>query len=425
MLEPGEVPGLERIQAAAFNRRARLPAEGEGGAPSGGAPSGGGPSGGGEACAGGHGAGGAGGAGSPGGRRAWGAFEGGRLLSCMWDIDFRMSFDGGMAKMAGAGGVATLPEARRRGLARKIFEKMLPEAYEAGAVFSCLTPFSHEYYRAFGYEICCARANVSIPSRELLAIRPGGEYAQVFPGGDVSELRAVHSAYIAGLNHGICRDLRPGGAAWSEFAGSDPYSTGIFLYVWRDGAGRPRSYLKYRSEACGEGHAMEVVELAFDGREGLFGALGLAGALSPQFGAFRWPMPAFLDPFDFAGSAWDVGVAVEPRDMTRVVSARAALSAMRRPEGEGEYVIEIEDAFLPANSGRLLVEFGAGESRVSPTRRAPDLRCDAPSLSQIVTGYRSLEGALLSRRSGIELCGRREAAARAFTLRPQHVTESF
>ncbi len=46
-------------------------------------------------------------------------------------------------------------------------------------------------------------------------------------------------------------------------------------------------------------------------------------------------------------------------------------------------------------------------------------------LSQLVTGYRTLENALLSRQTGLELCGNRETLNRVFTLRPQHVTEYF
>ncbi|MCL2601144.1 MAG: sterol carrier protein domain-containing protein, partial [Treponema sp.] len=66
-----------------------------------------------------------------------------------------------------------------------------------------------------------------------------------------------------------------------------------------------------------------------------------------------------------------------------------------------------------------------GETGVSATRKDPDLRCDIRVLSQLVTGYRTLGNALLSCRSGLELCGNPETLNRVFTLRPQHVTEYF
>ena len=170
---------------------------------------------------------------------------------------------------------------------------------------------------------------------------------------------------------------------------------------------------------------MSVVELAFIDKKGLYGALGIVGGLSAQFENFRWLMPAFIDPLDFIGDAYSVEQEIKPRDMTRVVNVKAALELMRRPGGEGEYVIEVEDENISANSGKYLVEFGSGESRVTSTSRDADIKCGIHALSQLVTGYRSLENAMYSRREGLEVCGNTETLKRVFTLRPQHVTEYF
>ena len=358
-------------------------------------------------------------------RWAWGAFEKGKLLSCMWDIDFLMRFDGNNVKMSGVGGVGTLPEARKGGLVRQIFERLLPEAYENGVLFSSLAPFSHDYYRMFGYEIACARNNISIPAKDFFGIKPKGEFVHIFPGDDTSALQEVHSAYISGLNHGICRDYWPNNRGWKEFTENDPYNTGIFLYLWKDDSGKPRGYIKYKDQDDGDGHSMSVVELAFVDREGLLGVLGIVGGLSAQFGNFKWPMPTFIDPYDFIGNAWDIDQSISPRDMTRVVNVKTALGMMRHQSGDGEYVIEVEDANITANAGRYLVEFGSNEAIVSPTRKEAHLRCDIRVLSQLVMGYRTLENALLSRRSGLELYGNLETLSRVFTLRPQHITEYF
>ncbi|MDR2952322.1 MAG: GNAT family N-acetyltransferase, partial [Treponema sp.] len=107
---------------------------------------------------------------------AWGAFEKGKLLAGMFEIEYLMRFDGQSVKMSGIGGVGTLPEARKGGLVRRIFEKLLPEAYEKGALFSTLTPFSHDFYRKFGYEIACARRKLSISTDDLSDIKAKGEF---------------------------------------------------------------------------------------------------------------------------------------------------------------------------------------------------------------------------------------------------------
>jgi predicted acetyltransferase len=359
-------------------------------------------------------------------RWCWGAFQNGKMLSSMVELPFLMRFDGSSVPMSGIGGVGTLPEARNSGCVPAMFKKFLLEAYEGGTVFSNLTPFSHAYYRKFGYELACARNEITLPVREFSYLKPGGTFTQIFPGDDTSALARVHRVYIEGLNHAICRDHWPDNRAWRIFTREDPYSTGIFLYLWRDGEGRPRSYLKYQDQTAGDEHIMAVSELAFTDREALYGVLGIVKGLATQFKKFKWPMPTFLDPTDLAGGLWDLNQRIVPRDMTRIVNVKRALELMRRPEGEGAYTLEVtEDPYIGANRGRWRVEFGREGVRVSAAAGEPDLLCDIPSLSQLVTGYRSLENALRSRRAGLELRGRRETLDRVFTPRPQHVTEYF
>jgi predicted acetyltransferase len=292
-------------------------------------------------------------------------------------------------------------------------------------VFSSLTPFSHAFYRRFGYETACARNNITIPAAEFAGFKPQGEFVQIFPGDDTAALQEVHCAYIANLNHGICRDYWPHNRGWNIFTRNDPYATGIFLYLWQDEKGRPRAYLKYQDILKNDEHILSVQELAFTGRDALYGMLGIVSGLATQFKKFQWLMPVFIDPGDFVNSLWDADQRIIPRDMTRIINVPRALELMRRPGGEGSYVIEVEDGMIRANCGKYLVEFGAEGTRVSPTGRDAHISCDIPVLSQLVTGYRTLENAWQTRRGGLEIRGNRETLDRVFTLRPQHVTEYF
>ena len=361
---------------------------------------------------------------------ACGVFERGKLLAGMYELDFLMRFDGHSVKMSGIGGVGTLPEARKGGHIRRIFQKILPESYEKGVIFSCLSPFSHDFYRKFGYEIACSRNSISVSTGDFSEIKPYGEFVPILPGGDTSLLQEIHSAYIANINHGIHRDYWPDSRGWKLFTREDPCASGIYIYLWKDENGKARSFIKYQDIAEEEGHSMSVKELAFIDKKGLYGALGIVGGLSAQFENFKWSMPAFIDPCDLIGDAWSVETHIDPRDMTRVVNVKAALELMRRPCAdpccsEGKYVIEVEDENITANSGKYLVEFSPQGSKVTPTSKDADLSCDILSLSQLVTGYRTLENAMRSRREGLEVHGNIETLKRVFTQRPQHITEYF
>ncbi|MDR2103425.1 MAG: GNAT family N-acetyltransferase [Treponema sp.] len=358
-------------------------------------------------------------------RWIWAAFEDGKMVSSLAEIPYLMRFDGHDARMSGIGGVGTLPEARKGGNIRRIFEKLFGGAYEEGVVFSSLTPFSHAFYRKFGYELACSRNEVRISTREFLELPMRGKFTQVFPGDDTADLQKIHGAYIAGLNHGIRRDFWPENRAWRMFTRDDPYTTGIYLYLWRDEAGKPGGYIQYQDITENGEHLMSVRELAFTCRDALYGVLSLVSGLSAQFKTFLWHMPTFLDPTDFGPPLWDISQRIIPRDMTRIINVKAALELMRKPAGEGSYVLEAADSLIPANQGKFLVEYGPEGVRVGPAKGDADIRCDIPVLSQLITGYRTLENALRTRQQGLDVFGNREILDKVFTLRPQHITEYF
>jgi predicted acetyltransferase len=356
---------------------------------------------------------------------AWGVFDKKKLLAGMYELDYLMRFDGNSVKMSGISGVGTLPEARKDGHIRRIFEKLLPQAREKGVVFSNLCPFSHDFYRKFGYEIACARKNISIPTGDLPEIKPTGQFIHILPGDDIELLAQVHSAYISNINHGIHRDYWPDNRSWKRFTKEDPYTSGTYLYLWKDENGIVRSYIQYKDIMEDGDHNMSVTELAFIDKKGLYGALGITAGLAAQFENLKWMMPAFLDAADFTGEAWSLEQKINPRDMTRVINVKTALELMRRPKTEGEYVIEVKDENIEANSGKYLVQFGTQGTKVSPTKKNADISCDILTLSQLVTGYRSLESALYSRREGLEVHDNLEILKTIFTERPQHITEYF
>ena len=86
----------------------------------------------------------------------WGAFrEDGTLMAHMINHQFLSRLDGKLVRNGGIGAVSTLPEYRMEGAVREIFRKLLPHAYADGEVISTLYPFSHSFYRKFGYETVC------------------------------------------------------------------------------------------------------------------------------------------------------------------------------------------------------------------------------------------------------------------------------
>jgi predicted acetyltransferase len=251
------------------------------------------------------------------------------------------------------------------------------------------------------------------------------------PGDDTSELAKIHNAYIANINQGIYRDYWPDNRGWKRFIQQDPYSTGIFLYLWKDETGIARSYIKYKHSTQDGMSYMTILELAYIDKKGLYGAFGIISNLSSQYNFVKWSMPSFMDPYDFIGDAWAIEQTLRPRDMTRIINVKAALEMMRHPKYDGEFVIEVlEDNNLPVNNGKYLVEFSPSGLTCQTTSKDADIRCNILVFSQLVTGYRTLENAMYTLRAGLEVnCNKVtsniETLKQVFTLRPQHVTENF
>ena len=68
------------------------------------------------------------------------------MMSCLSVNSYEMNFDGNLTKMAGIGGVSSLPQYRRRGGIRGCFEKMLADLYEENIDFSYLYFFIFPLY---------------------------------------------------------------------------------------------------------------------------------------------------------------------------------------------------------------------------------------------------------------------------------------
>ena len=85
-----------------------------------------------------------------------------KLMGGMILLDYQTRIGDKWLPLTGIGGVATLPEYRRAGVIRGIFKHILPRMYENGIAISGLYPFSHAFYRKFGYEVTSGISTASV-----------------------------------------------------------------------------------------------------------------------------------------------------------------------------------------------------------------------------------------------------------------------
>jgi predicted acetyltransferase len=99
--------------------------------------------------------------------RQWGFFSNGKLAARMNILPLEAWISGKRYAMGGIASVATWPEYRRQGMVGKLIHNALEVMKQEGQTVSLLHPFSHGFYRKYGWEHCIDYKRYEIPVHQL------------------------------------------------------------------------------------------------------------------------------------------------------------------------------------------------------------------------------------------------------------------
>ena len=312
--------------------------------------------------------------------------ETGRVLAGMEVLTYIMWFDGHKVPMYGIGGVASLPESRRQGNVRKIFEKVFDDIYEKGAVFSHLYPFSYDYYRKFGYEHAGSVRRYKLPLENARKLKNNGTAHEFVKGYDNSDevrgkLIEIYEAYASRHNMMVSRNEdRWNGVFKVALFGADR------LYYWRDTSGEIKSWVKFKKE----GDTMQVHDIAWLDHESMLGILQFMGMFDGAADSLRITASPEFIPDLYWNEIYDIEEERATMGMNRVVDAKRALELIKK-DGEGKFKIKVVDDFAGWNNNIYAVEYGSGECAVKTGADNADIEVSARALMQMVLGMYGLE----------------------------------
>ena len=355
-------------------------------------------------------------------KNSWACFDGaGKMCSRMTTDDYKIHFDGHVADMCGVAGVATLPEKRNLGCVRALFETALPEIRERGFIFSYLYPFSYAFYRKFGYELCYARNEVTIPGNLFKEYPYDKNFTMYEKGDDISGYKSVYEQFARDKNLSFVRD----DSAWESMVARDPYTTGRYAYLHRDASGDADAYVLFKvGDYDMDGpNTMRTTELAWTSADGLRAAFGFLGGYSPQFDDIFWEAPDGLNIHPLFTETADIKVSRPASGMNRIVNVAKALRLLRVPGGTGRAVLSVLDETLPVNSGAYEIEWENGASSVKPVSKAADLETDVQTLAQLATGFITPSAARLKR--NVIINGNEAALEALFPIKELYLLEKF
>lgn len=322
------------------------------------------------------------------------------MTSCLSILPFSVCFDGETVKMAGIGGVSSLPQYRRTGGIRGCFEKMLPMLYREGYMLSMLYPFSTNYYRKFGYEVWARGARYELELSHIPKLpREGWSLLADSSNREkcLRDIRLLTKDWERRYNGMVELTQRE----YAFVAEADPYQKQEFVYIHYDAQGAPAGYMVCRKEKDGHEQRLVCSRFVFRNREGIQGLLTLAKSMQTDHRSivFMLPTSIQLDPLIDEWSLGAFGRSDASLGMVRVVNVEAALKAARY-RGSGRLSIEISDGQIAENNGVFTVCFEEGKAVSvvcgSPERAA--IRMEIPEFSRFLMGAANVSALAYSRR---------------------------
>jgi predicted acetyltransferase len=303
------------------------------------------------------------------------AFDDGRIVGGAGAFPFELSVPGGPIRCGGVTVVGVLPTHRRRGILTAMMRTQLEDIRNRGEPIAALWASEEVIYRRFGYGLASLAGEISLASGYRGLRQPPD------PGASARLISLEDAKSVVPAIYDRVRARTPGmfgrTEAWWELRNlADPLDRrqggGEKACVVLELNGEPAGYALYRmfpkfEHGSAAGHA-EVIEAVADGS-------AATRELWRLLLEIDWvaTLKAYLLPVDHPL----VHQLDYPRRMqmrvgdglwVRLVDVGAALSA-RAYGGDGTVVLEVEDAFLPENTGRWRISSGAAER----TEDEPDI----------------------------------------------------
>jgi predicted acetyltransferase len=344
----------------------------------------------------------------------------GKLCACLELIPYEIRFDGNSVKMAGIGGVASLPEERNNGYIRDIFTQCFDEMRHNAQLFSYLYPFSHAYYRKFGYEACFNRVRTTVPLTSFKHFPNSGHVELYIPGTDDGVIRRMYSSFIVDKNLAVIRNDE----LWRRHIAEDPYKNNQFTYLWYNSDGEPKGYISFKAQAKEQFRSdLQVRELVWLDSDSLHGILGFLNCFVPRYENFIWEAPDFVNLRLLFPEPYNVRTEINSFGMNRIVDLQEVLKLSSHPDAEGDLVFEVYDNFLDWNNGTFAVTWGPDWVNVEKKSSPADLRCSIQVMTQLIAGYADIEDLYLHK--DVKIYGKHKLISEYFRKKRLYINDYF
>lgn len=346
------------------------------------------------------------------------------MMSCFILQPFEIRFDGHNESMYGVGGVATLPQYRRKGGIRACFQKALPYLYEKGAVFSYLYPFSTSYYRKFGYELCSKRLFYTVALEYIPSFEAGGSCYMLEKSTEtlaMEDIPYIYRAWQEKYNTMVLDTPYD----FNFIKNANPFKDQVFTYVYRSAKGEPLGYMTFQNKRMDEPRKIECSRFFYVNEEGLKGLLSLAKSFASDYRqiCFNLPADSCLEHLLPEWALGAVSCQLCQEGIIRIINAQKVLQDAAY-KGSGSCILKIEDAFIEENSRTFQIVFEDGRcKKAALTDRVPDAVLSISAFSALLMGGYYPDD--IVQFPGVQINGNMESLKKVFYKKPVYITSYF
>ena len=344
----------------------------------------------------------------------FGYFDNEKMTSCMAGKQIQANFWGKSINMCGMGSIATLPEYRNKGQIRALMEYVLNFSYKRGDLIAGLHPFSHSFYRKFGFDSGRCVDYIEAHPSDLSQFKQSGSVKKYNQNDDFSDIKFVFEIFSKNRNFSRLRDTH----AWKRRLLYSPSGELVQTYIHYGDDNSPSAYATIVENKS----SYNFIEIAYVSIKALKSLLGYFSSI-PNDIVLNIPLPFEIDPCIFFENSLDLKIKKECHDAFRIINAIECLKLYPWKENT-DIKIKIFDSIIPQNNDTFLIKSTKNNLTVQRTELDEDASFNIGELGMLIFGCCDLKS-LLVNRSTCRLNEKSKAVFSIFEKNPIEFNEKF
>lgn len=301
----------------------------------------------------------------------------GIVTSSLQIIPFKMYLDSSVVNMGGIAAVASFPEYRYGGAISTLMKASIKVMKDNGVLVSALGPFSHSFYRKYGYEMTFQHKLYKLKTEDLKKFAKRGNKYIPLNMSHLPQMKKLFDAYAMQYNGMVVRtdDM------WqSKFNDRNVVKYGIL-----DNDGKLKGYILFKFE----NKHIFTDEIVYNDPQTRNDMLGFLYMHNAQREKIEWYAPKDDVTFMLMDDMYR-DIMLKPFMMSRIIDIKPYMEVLAFPERlDFSFVLKAEDKHAVWNEVPYLVTIKDGKAELTQTDQTADLEITIQDLIRMTYGLLS------------------------------------